>query len=133
MFKSSDLLGIFQCMTYLYKSWRWNEQRNVKMTWCSTALEHQMPLPGGVHLTGQCILNGILQNVKMTLCSTPLGHQMPLPGGTSAFLTHLLFYVLLHRGLFYKRLIKAFIQILNISQYLQLSSINCAVVPHIFH
>ena len=54
--------------------------QNVKMTLCSTDLDHQMPLLG-VCLTVHCLLNCILQNVMMTLCSTDLDHQMPLPGG----------------------------------------------------
>ena len=38
-----------ECMTYLSSSSRANEQMaHVKLTWCSTALEHQMPLVGGM-------------------------------------------------------------------------------------
>ena len=64
---------------------KWAEKCKGHLTWCSTALGHQMPVPGGVYLTVHCILNCILQNVKMTLCSTALGYQMPLLGGTSAW------------------------------------------------
>ena len=51
MFKSSYILFIFQCMTSLY------QQLNMK--WankCSTALGHQMPLPGGTSASSQLYL-----------------------------------------------------------------------------
>ena len=58
--------------------------QNVKLTWCGTALDHQMPLPGGyIWLSTAFAINCIPQHVKMTWCSTALGHQMPLLGGKS--------------------------------------------------
>ena len=59
----------------------------VKLSLCSTALGHQMPVLGGYVsseilnlLCIQCILNCIVQNVKMTLCSTAVADKMPLLG-----------------------------------------------------
>ena len=39
---------------------------NVKLTWCSTVLGHQMP-PPGVCLTVSCLFNCIPENVNVTL------------------------------------------------------------------
>ena len=85
--------------------------QHVKMTLCSTALDHQMPLLGEVHLTWVCLTVHVkltlhlTVNVKLAWCSTALGHQMPLLGrGTSASenLNNFAFHALLHRSFLQK-------------------------------
>ena len=56
---------------------------NVKLTWCSTALGHYMPLQGvggGMSDWRSAWPKGS-PNVKLTWCSVAVGHQMSLPGG----------------------------------------------------
>ena len=80
---------------------------NVKMILCSTALGHWICVWGGVCLSWICLT----ANVKLTLCSTALGHWIHLWGvpsdlsakRTSENMNPLRVWVLLHRGLVYKR------------------------------
>ena len=103
MFKSSDLLGILICMTYPYKSWRWNEQRNIKVTWHSTALDHQMPLPEGYFWLANSFSMVFFRMSRWPYIVLILATRCFYCGVHLLFLTHLQFYALLHRGLFYKR------------------------------
>ena len=87
MSRRPDLIP-FLAMKCLYKGrmfdWisAWHIQwPNTKMTWCSTILGHEMPLPRR-YIWLNVSLTQRITNVKMTWCSSALNHQMPLLANT---------------------------------------------------